>query len=58
VFQQKRKVFDIKEQRKVEGVDQMQSYGAKPLNKKSKIPAKPAQTASSKPNAGMPKWKL
>lgn len=61
VFQQKRKVFDTKEQRKADGLDLVQtsSYGAKPPARKgmAKAPAKPAPN-NSKPTAGLPKWKL
>ena len=55
VFQQKRKAFDMKEQRKAEGADELQAEQKynKPYGKKQTV----AKAEPAKAGGGMPKWK-
>ena len=58
VFINKRKEFNIKEQRKADGIqdiEQEKKY-TKPFGKKQ--PAKPAMAEVQRPGANIPKWKL
>jgi hypothetical protein len=60
VFVDKRKAFDVKEQRKAEGMQEVEAEAAynKPFGRQAKKGAAKKEPAKPLPGAKIPKWKL